>query len=149
MWDDSPIGWVLKNVTHPDPFDRGEFVFVSGEFLPSKRIKDHQPQYKRGDNIADYNQACHTGLSEQRGDLLRAGGWFGWELFTTLHIRQPDQTPQLFVAGFVEYGHIDKDKQHEHDRRPDPYFIPYVNQKGQDNTGQSHNQERYAHKNHG
>ena len=56
--------------------DRGEFVFVSGEFLLSKRFEDHQPQYKRGDNIADYNQACDTGLSEQRRDLLRAGGRF-------------------------------------------------------------------------
>ena len=107
----------------------------------SKRFEDHQPQYDRGDNVADHDQAGHTTLSEQRCHLLRAGGWFGRELFTAFHVGQTDQTPQLFVVGLIEYTHLDKDKQHKHDRGPDVAPIPEMDQEGKDEACQPHDQE--------
>ena len=35
-----------------------------------ERFEDHQPQYKRGNNVANHNQPCYARLFEQRGDLF-------------------------------------------------------------------------------
>jgi hypothetical protein len=110
-------------------------------FVESKGFENHQPQYDRWDNVADHDQAGHTALSEQRGDLFWTGGRFGRELFTTFHVWQPDQTPQLFVVGLIEYTHIDKNKQHQHDRGLNVAFIPDMDQERQNETCQPHHQE--------
>jgi hypothetical protein len=68
----------------------------------SKGFENHPPQYDGRDNLADKHKQYRTGFIDKCCHFLRAGGWFGWHLFTTFHVGQSNQTAELLAVYLIE-----------------------------------------------